>query len=79
MTNMEKYSKVFTDIFKVEPESLNEGFVYRSVPVWDSIAHMELISVMEDIFDIMLDTDDILNFTSYEEGKKILKKYEIEL
>ena len=39
---------------------------------------MTLVAAIEDAFDIMLDTDDIIDFSSFEKGKEILKKYDIE-
>ena len=38
---------------------------------------MELISVLEDTFDIMMETEDIIDFSSYEKGKEILSKYDV--
>ena len=35
---------------------------------------MGLVSALEDAFDIMLDTDDIIDFNSFEKGKEILAK-----
>ena len=46
---------------------------------WDSIGHMQLMATLEDTFDIMMDTDDIIDFSSYEKGIEILKKYDIEI
>ena len=37
------------------------------------------MSALEDAFDISLETDDIVDFSSYEKGKEILKKYNIDL
>lgn len=76
MPNTEIYNKVFTDSFKVSTDKLN-SLIYRSVPSWDSVGHMVLIAGMEEAFNIMIDTDDILDFSSYEKGKQILKKYSV--
>ena len=38
---------------------------------------MGLIAGLESAFDIMLDTEDILNFNSYERGREILEKYDV--
>jgi hypothetical protein len=39
---------------------------------------MALIAVLEQSFDIMMETDDIINFSSFEKGMDILSKnYEI--
>ena len=49
-----------------------EGIKYNSIPSWDSVGHMSLIVALEDTFDIMMDTDDIIDFSSYyEKGKEI--------
>ncbi|MDJ0646041.1 MAG: acyl carrier protein [Flavobacteriaceae bacterium] len=79
MENIKKYNKIFTAVFNVNETDLNGDFSITSVDNWDSITQLTLVSELEDEFDIMLDTQDILEFQSYEEGKKIVKKYNIEL
>ena len=79
MTNIEKLNKVFTEVFSVDETALNADFNKCSVEGWDSVHQLSLTSSMEDAFDIMLDPEDILNCTSYENAKQILTKYEIEL
>ncbi len=77
MSNREKYEKVFTESFIVEKDILDENFKYNSIPAWDSIGHMSMIAELESIFDIMLDTEDIIDFSSYTKGIEILSKYDI--
>lgn len=74
MTDLEKYNNAFKEAFGIEESELS-GLVYQAIPAWDSVGHMNLISVLEDTFDIMMDTDDIIDFNSYEKGKEILGKY----
>lgn len=74
MTNLEKYNKIFTEVFNVKEEMLNDSFTFRAVPQWDSVAHLSLISELEDSFDVMFESEDILQYGSYENGKKILQK-----
>jgi acyl carrier protein len=76
MLNTEIYNKVFTDSFKITADKLN-NLTYRSISGWDSVGHMVLIAGLEEAFDIMIDTNDILDFSSYEKGKQILKKYDV--
>lgn len=78
MTNLEKYNRIFVEVLEVAENDL-PSLVYQGTENWDSVGHMQLMSELEDAFGIMLDTDDIIDFSSYEKGKKILKKYEIEL
>lgn len=79
MTNLQRYQKVFVNIFQMEEDTFNEKFTFASVEQWDSITHMSLITELEDEFDIMFDTEDILNYQSYENGKKLLRKYDVEV
>ena len=65
--------------FSIEKSKLNEELVYESVPEWDSVGHMGMIAELEDTFNIELETDDIIDFSSFEKGKEILEKYEIKI
>ena len=78
MTNLEKYNNAFIESFNVAEEQL-PGLTYQGIAEWDSVGHMQLIAALEDAFDIMFDTDDIIDFSSYEKGKEFMKKYEVEL
>jgi len=78
MTNLEKYNNVFMETFAIEQGQL-AGLEYQSIANWDSVGHMELIAGLEDAFDIMMETEDIIEFSSYEKGKELLKKYNIEI
>lgn len=77
MTNTEKYENIFTDCLEITKEQL-ENLEYQSIPTWDSVGHMGLIAALEEAFDIMMDTDDIIDLSSFEKGKEILKKYDVE-
>lgn len=79
MTNIEKLNHIFCEVFSVEESALNSEFNNCSVEGWDSVHQLSLTSSVEDEFDIMLDAEDILEFTSYDKAKAILAKYEIEL
>lgn len=79
MSNLEKYKKVFMEMLEAKEEELNDEFKFGNVERWDSLAHITLITELEDTFEIMFETDDILNFGSYENGKKILSRYGVEI
>ncbi len=78
MTNLEKYNNVFTEIFGVDASALNEGFTFSEIGAWDSMTHMTLITELEDAFDVMFETDDIIHYGSYLNGIEILKRYGVE-
>ena len=71
MTNLEKLNNIFCEVFSVEASALGAGFDNKSVEGWDSVRQLSLTSAVEDEFDIMLDPEDILNFTSYDNAKAI--------
>ena len=79
MTNLEKLNKIFCEVFSVEETALNSEFNNCNVDGWDSVHQLSLTSSVEDEFDIMLDAEDILEFTSYDNAKAVLAKYEIEV
>lgn len=78
MTNYEKYLNLFTETFSIGAEEAQK-LEYQGISEWDSVGHMGLIAAIEETFDIMMDTDDIIDFSSFEKGKEILSKnYNIE-
>lgn len=79
MTNLELFNNIFSEVFSVNPSDLNEGFNKDNNEDWDSVRQLNLTSLIEDKFDIMLDPEDILDFTSYSRARSIMKKYDIEL
>ncbi len=78
MDNLNKYNQVFCETFGVSEDVLNDAFTFRAVPAWDSVAHLSLISNLEDEFDVMFDAEDILHYGSYLNGIEILKRYGVE-
>ncbi len=58
---------------------LGPEFNNQTVDRWDSVHQLSLTTGIEDTFDIMLDAEDILGFTSYNKAKAILGKYDITL
>ena len=76
--NKEKYNQVFIDTFGVTVDQL-EDLKYQDIAEWDSVGHMGLITALEDTFDIMMDTDDIIDLSYYKKGMEILSaNYKIE-
>ena len=77
-SNIEKYQNAFIESFNIEKSMLNEELKYESIPEWDSVGHMTMISNLEEVFDIVMEMDDIIDFSSFEIGKEILKKYKVD-
>lgn len=77
MNNLETYKKIFLEVLEIQEEQL-QGLEYQGIDSWDSIGHMSLMAAIEDAFHIMLDMDDIIDFSSFEKGKEILGRYDVE-
>jgi acyl carrier protein len=77
MTNLDKYKNSFLESLSIEKDMLNDDLKYNDIPEWDSIGHMTLMSSLEEVFQITLETDDIVDFSSYRKGLEILKKYNL--
>ena len=77
--SLERYKNTFIKSLSIEKENFQESLEYNQIPEWDSIGHMTLMSGLEEEFNISLETDDIVDFSSYVKGKEILKKYNIDI
>lgn len=78
MTNYEKYENAFIECFNVGEDQL-QNLKYQDVKEWDSIGHMDLIATLEEAFEIMMDMDDVIAFSSFEKGKEIMEKYGVSM
>lgn len=79
MENLEKYQKAFKEALELKDEEIANltDLEYLGIASWDSVGHMGLVAAIEDEFDIMMDTDDIIDFSSYQKGIELLKKYDV--
>ena len=77
MSMVEKYSEIFKTSLNVDADKVNENLKYNEIDEWDSIGHMTLMAALEEEYKISLETDDIVDFSSFKKGIEILKKYDI--
>lgn len=79
MTNLEKYNAIFTDVFGATVDQLGDNYNKETVSEWDSVHQLNIITLLEETFDLFLDPEDIMACTSYNAGKEILTKQGITL
>ena len=77
MKNKNKYIEIFLKSLSIDKKKFNEKIKYNDIPEWDSIGHMTLMSDLENGFNISINTDDIIDFSSFKKGIQILKKYKV--
>jgi acyl carrier protein len=77
--NKEKYAKAFVESFSLDSSIDVTILEFQGIPEWDSVGHMTLVATIEDEFGISLETDDIVDLSSYSKGIEILAKYSINI
>tara|TARA_B110000495_G_C22408279_1_gene259955 strand:- start:154 stop:393 length:240 start_codon:yes stop_codon:yes gene_type:complete len=78
MNNTQKYNQAFIENFSIIESKLTDDLIYNSIPEWDSVGHMGLVAALEEQFDIMMEMDDIIDFSSYKKGFELIAKYGVE-
>ena len=78
MNNKQQYDQAFIENFSISEDQLDDGLEYNSIPEWDSVGHMGLMAELEEAFDIMMEMDDIIDFSSYKKGLELIAKYGVE-
>ena len=79
MSNLEKYRNAFVEGLDVEEDKITDSLEYEGIPEWDSVGHMSLVACIEEAFDSMMETEDIIDFNSFQKGIELLKKYDVEI
>jgi acyl carrier protein len=62
--------QVFRDTLDLGPEVAVEGLRYRDLPAWNSVGHMQLVAAIEAEFDLMLETEEIIAMSSFEDAER---------
>jgi len=78
MDKTEQLRGIFSEALGIEKTKVVDSLEYNSIPEWDSVAHMALVAAIDEGFGIMLDTDDVIDMSSFGVAKNILKKYDVE-
>ena len=77
--NLSIYKSCFSESLSIPNEKISKNLKYNDIEEWDSIGHMTLIAALEEKFKISLETDDVIDFSSFSKGIEILKKYKVEI
>ena len=79
MSTLAKYKQIFSSVFSLKDDNDFDKLNYQDIPEWDSIGHMTLVSELENEFSISIETDDIVDFSSFKKGIELLKKYKVNI
>ena len=75
---LEKIRTIIADQLSVEESSIQPETSLTKDLEADSLDFVELIMALEDTFDVMFESDDILYFGGYMNGMEILKRYGVD-
>lgn len=76
---LDKFKKTVAEALEISEDQVVDTLEYNSIKQWDSLAHMQLVAALEDSFDVMLDTDDIIGMSSIAIAKDTLRKYDVSI
>ena len=68
---------IFSETLGIDRQRVVDNLEYNSIKEWDSVAHMALIAALEESYDIMLETEDVIDMSSVRRAREILAKYSV--
>ncbi len=71
--------RVFRESLDLPQDAEVQGLEYRGISQWDSVGHMRVIAAIEEEFDVMLETDDILDMSDFQKALDILAKNGVDI
>jgi acyl carrier protein len=78
-TNLSQLKNAFYKALELSEQTELSSLTYGSIPEWDSLGHMALVSEVEDTFSIEFTTEEVINFSSFKAGIQILGSRNIEI
>ena len=75
VNELQRLREAFRTSLDLPSDAPVDDLKYQDNEKWDSLAHMSLVAAIEDEFDVMIDTDDVINMSSFGEAVRILGKY----
>jgi acyl carrier protein len=75
--NSSLLADAFMEALNISRDLVQDELKYNTISEWDSVAHMILVSALEEKFSVMLDTNEILDMSSVAQAKIILGNHGI--
>lgn len=80
MSNLDKLNKVLRDVLDLRKiEDITDDLGPDDIESWDSLGHVELVTNLEEVFEIALSVVDISRMYTVGGIKKILGKYGVQI
>ena len=77
MHPQQNLQEVIAKAFGIAPNDVIDELEYQSIPEWDSVSHLVLVSELEAAYGIKIEMEDVLTMGRVAQVKELLKKYEV--
>lgn len=77
--NLAKLEQAFRDALAAPDDQPVTSFRYGTTPGWDSLAHLQLVAELEDVFDISIEPDDVVEMSDFAAAKEILGRHGVDV
>jgi acyl carrier protein len=77
--NTERLHALVAEIVRIPEKSIDGALDMAATSAWDSLTHMELIASIEDEFSVVLTADEIVDMTSIDRIKSVLRRKSVDI
>ena len=70
----EKLKNIFSELFKIDKNTVNPNSSINNIERWSSLMHFKLIAMIEEEFKINFNEEEFIRLTSFAEIVKVLSK-----
>jgi len=68
----QKLKTVMADVFEISSDKIDGSTTMDGIEEWDSLRHIELLTIIEEKFGITLEMEEMIEMTAFEDIKRIL-------
>ena len=72
---MQQLDKIFRETLRVSEKDLGDASSMETIPGWDSLSHMDLITEIESTYNIQLTGDEIADMRDLGAIRKIISEH----
>jgi acyl carrier protein len=77
MHPQQNLQEVIAKAFSITPNDITDELEYQSIPEWDSVSHLVLVTELEAAYGISIEMEDVLIMGSVAKIKELLQKYNV--
>lgn len=71
--------KLISEVFGIDASTVRDELDFESIDTWDSLSHMQLITVLEDTYRIQLTGDQIADMRSVGAVRSVIRAHGVKV